>query len=76
MKLGCDNLDFFRYLLDLFEFFNQGGLPGSERLRDCEALQKMLEKQIEDNKPIGAICAAPVVVLDAHGWLKVCFFLH
>lgn len=47
-----------------------GGMPGSERLRDCMALQKILQKQVEEKKPVGAICAAPAVVLEANGWLK------
>jgi putative intracellular protease/amidase len=58
-------------VLGSFGLLNQGGMPGSERLRDCKALHRMLEKQIEEKRPVAAICAAPVVVLHAHGWLKV-----
>ena len=53
-----------------------GGMPGAERLRDCEPLAALLERHralaeaAEDpaKKPIlAAICAAPQVVFDAPG---------
>lgn len=49
----------------------QGGMPGAERLRDCESLTKLLSRQAEVKKPLGAICAAPAVVFEAQGLLKV-----
>ncbi|CAM6106819.1 unnamed protein product [Calypogeia fissa] len=47
-----------------------GGMPGAERLRDCATLTKLLSRQLEVKKPMGAICAAPAVVLEAQGLLK------
>ncbi|KAI5070104.1 hypothetical protein GOP47_0014447 [Adiantum capillus-veneris] len=47
-----------------------GGMPGAERLRDCETLKTLLTKQAEEKKAFGAICAAPAVVLEAYGLLK------
>eukprot|EP00250_Pteridium_aquilinum_P004016 c1426_g1_i1 orf=63-1418(+) len=47
-----------------------GGMPGAERLRDCATLQRILRKQVKDRRPVGAICAAPAVILEANGWLK------
>lgn len=48
-------------------------MPGAERLRDCPTLQKILQKQVKEKRPLGAICAAPAVILEANGWLKVSF---
>lgn len=47
-----------------------GGIPGSEHLRDSEELTKLMKKQASEDKLYGAICAAPVVVLQHHGLLK------
>lgn len=47
-----------------------GGMPGAERLRDSEVLKSLLVKQAADKRALGAICAAPAVVLEAHGLLK------
>ncbi|MCO5547121.1 hypothetical protein L7F22_000563 [Adiantum nelumboides] len=47
-----------------------GGMPGAERLRDCETLKSLLTKQAEEKKAYGAICAAPAVALEAYGLLK------
>lgn len=57
-----------------------GGMPGAERLRDCQvrcqrlclkskALTRLLKSHAAQGKLIGAICAAPVVVLLSHGLL-------
>ncbi len=46
-----------------------GGMPGAEHLRDCAALIDLLKAQREAGRLYGAICAAPVVVLQAHGLL-------
>lgn len=46
-----------------------GGMPGAERLRDCEILTALLHAQREAGRLYGAICAAPVVVLQHHGLL-------
>ena len=39
-----------------------GGLPGAQTLNDCEDLQRLLKKQVADNKNVAAICAAPMVL--------------
>lgn len=44
-----------------------GGMPGAEYLRDSEPLISLLEKQKEQGKFYGAICAAPAVVLATKG---------
>ncbi len=46
-----------------------GGMPGSEHLRDSAALVDLLESQRDAGRLYGAICAAPVVVLQHHGLL-------
>ncbi|CAI5712498.1 unnamed protein product [Peronospora farinosa] len=46
-----------------------GGMPGAEHLRDSKEVVALLQKQKEDNKLYGAICAAPAVVLHTHGLL-------
>jgi 4-methyl-5(b-hydroxyethyl)-thiazole monophosphate biosynthesis len=50
-------------------FFN-GGTLGSTHLRKSNALTELVVKQSADNKPIGAICAAPSVVLANLGLLE------
>jgi protein deglycase len=40
---------------------------GANHLRDSEVLIALLEKQKKEDKPYGAICAAPAVVLAAKG---------
>lgn len=47
-----------------------GGMPGAERLRDCTNLIDILRAHNALGKLIGAICAAPAVVLLHHGFLK------
>lgn len=44
-----------------------GGMPGAERLRDTPELVAMLERQEEAGLLLGAICAAPAVVLEGKG---------
>jgi len=46
-----------------------GGMPGAEHLRDCEILTALLHAQRKAGRLYGAICAAPVVVLQHHGLL-------
>ena len=46
-----------------------GGMPGSEHLRDSEALTMLLRQQERAGRLYAAICAAPVVVLQHHGLL-------
>ena len=42
-----------------------GGLPGADFLRDDETLQNMIKKQAEEDRYLGAICAAPKALAQA-----------
>ena len=42
-----------------------GGGPGTERLRNCDALARRLVRQAEEGRLLCAICAAPTVLVDA-----------
>jgi 4-methyl-5(b-hydroxyethyl)-thiazole monophosphate biosynthesis len=46
-----------------------GGIPGAEHLRDSAPLIDLLRRQRTEERWIGAICAAPAVVLAHHGLL-------
>lgn len=46
-----------------------GGMPGAERLRDNPLVTQRLKDQYATGRLIGAICAAPAVVLAHHGLL-------
>ncbi len=46
-----------------------GGMPGASNLRDSEPLKAELTRTRDDGGVIAAICAAPAVVLAAHGML-------
>lgn len=50
--------------------FVPGGMPGSERLSACTPLIDALKKQLDHNKRVASICAAPAVVLGRNGLLK------
>jgi protein deglycase len=47
-----------------------GGMPGATNLRNDETVRAVLEKAIAADRTVGAICAAPAVVLDSLGYLK------
>jgi 4-methyl-5(b-hydroxyethyl)-thiazole monophosphate biosynthesis len=47
-----------------------GGIPGVTNLRDSKELIKLLKKHVNENKLYAAICAAPSIVLEHHGFLK------
>lgn len=47
-----------------------GGMPGAERLRDNKVLTALLKRQNAQNRLYAAICASPVVVLQAHNLLE------
>jgi 4-methyl-5(b-hydroxyethyl)-thiazole monophosphate biosynthesis len=47
-----------------------GGMPGAEHLRDSEPLKQILRRHCDTGRLVGAICAAPAVVLEAHGLLE------
>lgn len=49
----------------------QGGLPGAKKFASSETLVELLKKQKELNRPYGAICASPALVLEPHGLLTV-----
>lgn len=59
---GCEGEDY-----DLIAL--PGGMPGAEHLRDSQVLVRMLQKQRENGRLRGAICAAPAVVFQHHGLL-------
>lgn len=46
-----------------------GGMPGAEHLRDSPEIARLLAEQAAAGRLIGAICAAPAVVLAHHGLL-------
>jgi len=41
-----------------------GGMPGANNLRQSEKLRTIVQKCNHENRPIGAICAAPWVLFD------------
>ncbi|KAJ9153523.1 hypothetical protein P3X46_026951 [Hevea brasiliensis] len=47
-----------------------GGLGGAQKFAVSEKLVDTLKKQRESNRPYGAICASPALVLEPHGLLK------
>ncbi|RWR96348.1 Chaperone YajL [Cinnamomum micranthum f. kanehirae] len=47
-----------------------GGLGGAQAFSSSEKLVDLLKKQRESEKPYGAICASPALVLEPHGLLK------
>nr|XP_051114635.1 protein DJ-1 homolog B [Andrographis paniculata] len=47
-----------------------GGLGGAQAFANSEKLVNLLKKQRESNKPYGAMCASPALVLEPHGLLK------
>ena len=47
-----------------------GGMPGATRLRNSKTLTTLLKQQQAAGRLYGAICAAPVVVLQHHGLLE------
>ena len=51
--------------------YMQGGLGGAQAFANSEKLVNLLKKQSESNRPYGAICASPALVLEPHGLLKV-----
>jgi protein deglycase len=44
-------------------------MPGAQRLHDCKPLKALLDEQKASGRQYAAICAAPAVVLQAHGLL-------
>ncbi|WHI53251.1 DJ-1/PfpI family protein [Microbulbifer sp. MLAF003] len=44
-----------------------GGKEGAEHMHDSEPLMRLIQKQIESGRWLGAICTAPVIVLGRHG---------
>lgn len=58
----CDknivNCDFF----DADLIVLPGGMPGASTLGECEDLRKLILRLAGENKPVAAICAAPMVL--------------
>ena len=48
-----------------------GGLKGAEMLANTDDLIRLIKNQLNEGRLVGAICAAPAVVLSRHGLLKV-----
>ena len=57
-------------LTDCDLLFIPGGMPGSERLGGNEKLIAAIDKLLKSGKRVAAICAAPALVLAAHGFLN------
>lgn len=47
-----------------------GGMPGAANLAQSKALEQLLKRMKESDKLIGAICAAPALVLSKYGILE------
>ncbi|KAL4280998.1 hypothetical protein GQ457_03G024430 [Hibiscus cannabinus] len=47
-----------------------GGLGGAQAFANADKLVSLLKQQAESNKPYGAICASPALVLEPYGLLK------
>lgn len=47
-----------------------GGMPGAAHLRDCAPLASLLAAHDAEGRLLGAICAAPVVVVQGLGLLR------
>ncbi|MDF2556352.1 MAG: hypothetical protein K0R71_180 [Bacillales bacterium] len=46
-------------------FVLPGGMPGSTNLKDCSTVIESIQTAMADGKIIGAICAAPIVLVAA-----------
>lgn len=46
-------------------------MPGSVRLSKCEQLPDILQRHVLERRIYAAISAAPVIILQEHGFLKV-----
>ncbi|KAH9309301.1 hypothetical protein KI387_037212, partial [Taxus chinensis] len=70
VRLVADNLisECAHHIFDLLVI--PGGIPGSERLRDCKVLEEITKAQADEGRLYGAIGASPAVVLEAWGLLK------
>ncbi|SEA13830.1 DJ-1 family glyoxalase III [Microbulbifer marinus] len=47
-----------------------GGMPGAEHLSKSDLLLELLRRQLESGRWLGAICAAPAVVLGRNGLIN------
>ena len=47
-----------------------GGMPGAKNLAASRLVKSLLEKAFGENRWVGAICAAPAVVLGSQGFLS------
>jgi len=46
-----------------------GGMPGAQNLAESATLKELLQAQTQQQKLYGAVCASPVVALQANGFL-------
>ncbi len=46
-----------------------GGMPGAANLSASDALHRVLQQHVDTQRPLGAICAAPAVVLQKKDFL-------
>ena len=46
-----------------------GGMPGTTNLSECEDVRRAIKTFAEAGKPVGAICAAPAILLGQTGYL-------
>ncbi len=60
----------FKDYLDYDAVVLPGGMPGSKNLSDSQEVNKLIVSMFNSNKIVGAICAAPAVVLGKLGILK------
>ncbi|OVA09204.1 ThiJ/PfpI [Macleaya cordata] len=49
-----------------------GGLPGAQAFSNSEKLVNLLKKQMESNRPYGAICASPAIGKKATAYPALC----
>nr|DAD24831.1 TPA_asm: hypothetical protein HUJ06_026295 [Nelumbo nucifera] len=57
-------------LLDEAANFVQGGFPGAQAFLNSKKLVSLLRKQMKSNRPYGAICASPTIILEHMFLLK------
>lgn len=53
-----------------------GGMPGTNHLNDHEGLKQMIRKHVAAGLPVGAICAAPIILGDMgllNGHVATCY---